>query len=348
MRAGGRRECDKIDNYHGGNDVTTPTMSRLLLLSVLIWWYLACSTCAVETYRNARTRFKDTVFVVKYNYRAIPELVLNHIHLWKKVFTTQMIFMPWTNDEVARFQSQNISSRSNITIISHTRDVQAPGYFAYEAAVTAMEKYPHATGYLYAHDDMAMNVSRLMQLDSKHFWFSKYIKEDSCRDLDKNWTSRHNGWWWDGQYGSAAIDNLLGNRTDIADEISRCFNSVHHWCGEQADFFHVPQHYRNSFMRILSAFGKYNIFVEIAVPTYYRCYVKPAHLQPLRLCTSFSQKARNNISHMERFCSAGYPLFHPVKLSMPANFLGMKRKMDLIADPSDRMRDKIDHRVNRM
>jgi hypothetical protein len=37
--------------------------------------------------------------------------------------------------------------------------------------------------------------------------------------------------------------------------------------------------------------------------------------------------------HMESFCSLNYPLFHPVKLSIPANVLGMKRKMDLISDP---------------
>jgi hypothetical protein len=308
-------------------------ISQRLLLSILIWWYLACGTSAVDTFKNARMKFKDTIFVVKYNYRAIPELVLTHIHLWRRVFTTQMIFIPWTIDEAARFQAMNISARSNISIISHTRDVSAPGYFAYEAAVIAMEKYPHATGYLYAHDDMAMNVTRLMQLDNKHFWFSKYINEDSCRDLDKNWKERKNGWWWDEEYGSTAIDRLLGNRTDIAGEIKGCFNSVHHWCGEQADFFYVPQLYRNSFMRVLSAFGQHNIFVEIAIPTYYRCYVKPADLQPLNLCTSFDEKTRNSILHMELFCPLNYPLFHPVKLSIPANVLGMKRKMDLISDP---------------
>lgn len=288
---------------------------------------------SVLTYRSfsdAREKFKGTVFVVKYNYKAPREIVLSHIHIWRKVFTNQMIFLPYTEMEASSFQTHYISALPNITVVSHLDDIDQLGFFAYQAAVIAMKRFPHATGYLFSHDDVAMNVSRLMELDDKAFWYSSWLKPDtdSCRDLDANWKNQTNFWWWDTPYGTSAIDNLLSNHTDIAASMKKCFGSVHHWCGEQSDFFYVPQIFRSEFVRVLGAFGDHRIFLEIAIPSFYRCFVPQTHLVELRLCSHFDE-TRNNITFTEENCGESYPLYHPVKLSYPGSELGMRRKMNL-------------------
>ena len=305
-------------------------------MTLATFFFLTCVTIILDSvmsyhsFSDAREKFKDTIFVVKYNYLAPHEIVLSHIRMWIKVFKNQMIFLPWTEKEVSSFQAHNTSTLSNVNIVSYQDDIAYNGFLAYKVAIIAMKRFPDATGYLFSHDDLAMNVSRLIELDDKSFWFSSWLPAhtDSCRDLDMNWKNRTNAWWWDSPFGTPAIDNLLGNHTGIAASMQRCFGSVHHWCGEQSDFFYVPQILKNEFVRVLGAFGDHIIFLEVAIPTFYRCFVPPQNLEKLRTCSYFDGR-RNNFTYMEQTCGDYYPLFHPVKLSLPGNEQGMRRKMGL-------------------
>ena len=305
-------------------------------MSFKTFFFLTCVTIILDSvlsnhsFSDAREKFKDTLFVIKYNYNAPRELVLSHIHIWIKVFRNQMIFLPWTEKEASSFQAHNTSTLPKVNIVSYRDDIVDSGYLAYQVAVIAMKRFPNATGYLFSHDDVAMNVSRLIDLDDKSFWYSSWLphRTDSCRDLDAGWKNQTNNWWWDSAYGTPAIDNLLGNHTDIATSMQRCFGSVHHWCGEQSDFFYVPQLFRSEFVRVVGAFGDHKIFLEVAIPSFYRCFVPPQKLEKVLTCSTF-QEMRNNFTFMEDNCGENYPIFHPVKLSYPGNELGMRRKMGL-------------------
>ena len=305
-------------------------------MTLATFFFLTCAAITLDSvmsyhsFSDAREKFKDTIFVVKYNYLAPREIVLTHIRMWIKVFKNQMIFLPWTEKEASSFQAHETSTLPNVKIISYQDDTTMNGFLAYKVVLIAMKSFPDARGYLFSHDDVAMNVSRLVGLDDKSFWFSSWLPPniDSCRNLDKDWEKRTNAWWWDSPFGTPAIDTLLGNYTDIAASMQRCFGSVHHWCGEQSDFFYVPQTLKDQFVRVLGAFGDHGILLEIAIPSFYRCFVPPANLEKLRTCSFFDGR-RGNFTYMEQNCVDDFPLFHPVKLSLPGNEQGMRRKMDL-------------------
>ena len=282
------------------------------------------------SYIDARERFKNTVFVVKYNYHPHPEMLLLHIRIWKRVFTNQMVFVPWTQQEVENLQIRNTSVATNISVNSYMDDVLEPGYFTYNVAMIAMKRFPDATGYLYAHDDVAMDVSYLMTLKSDNFWSSLFLeaKQSRCRDMKKNWKKKNTSWWWGTPYGINAIEKLVKGRHDIARDLKKCFGSLHYWCAEQADFFYIPQRYKEVFVRVLTAFGEYKLFVEIAVPTFFSCFIDHKHLEKVPLCSFFDDN-RGNITAMEKMCGARSPLFHPVKLSIKGNEEGMRRKIGL-------------------
>ena len=306
---------------------------RILLIGIFCS-HLFCFVVGNHSFNDTRKRFQDILFIVKYNYKAAPGSVLLHLRMWSRVFVEQVIFVPWTADEITTFTDKNLLGNLNITIVAKKDDSHASpsGYVAYEVVSAAMKSHPNVAGYLFVHDDMAMNVSALMKLDHKYVWQSDYIGEGRCRDLDAEWTNRSNGWWWDSEWGSDAIDKLLSNRTDIAAEMKMSLGSNHIWCGEQSDFFYIPRKYKDVYTRVMSAFYDHGIFLEIAVSTFIRSYIPSDQILRLPLCTFFSEEIRYDFAYMEAECGDAFPLYHPVKLSSKLNVVGMRKKMALIGD----------------
>jgi hypothetical protein len=289
-----------------------------------------------HSFSDARKRFQDILVVVKYNYKAPPGSVLLHLRMWNKVFLNQIIFVPWTVQEIGNFTERNHVGNGNVTIVSKIDPVEIDtGYLAYEVVTSAMKSHPDVAGYLFVHDDLAMNVSALMDLDHEKVWQSDFIQREICRDLDEGWKNKTNYWWWDGEWGTDAIDQMLLNHTDIAAEMKESLGSNHIWCGEQSDFFYIPQKYKDSYIRVMSAFAESNIFLEIAVPTFIRAYIPRSKCSKVLTCTFFTDEGRNDFAYMERECGDRYPLYHPVKLSSKLNVVGMKKKMALIDDSTN-------------
>jgi hypothetical protein len=308
-----------------------PTMLLILLLAV-ICCQLPFSTASEYSFIDARNRFQNTVLIVKYNYKAPPGPVLLHLHMWSKVFVNQLIYISWDEAECAEFNAKNLDVNGTIAVVSKL-EPYASGYMAYEVVSLAMRSHPNYEGYLFAHDDMAMNISALMELDLKKTWMSDWIHRDSCRDLEYGWTNHTNGWWWDGEWGCTAIDKFLANNTAIANEMIQTLGSKYVWCGEQSDFFYLPNSFKKIFLRVMEPMAAFGIFLEIAVPTFWRVYVPPSKVLKLSLCSTFDLPVRLNTStlfqYYENTCGDSYPLYHPVKLSCKNNVAGMRKKMGL-------------------
>jgi hypothetical protein len=311
---------------------------RLLFLIVYCTYFLNL-VIGDYSYSEARSKFEGTIFIVKYNYHPTALLITTHYRIWSRVFNFQMIFVPWSKSEISAFTKSNIGANWNASIVSHTTDMEVPGSYGYEIATIAMKSVPNAVGYLYAHDDMAMNVSRLMELDSNSVW---RISENTRCDLDLTWQDRNHEWpWWNGKYGIPAIDNFHLNRADVAVEMKECFGGERVWYVGQADFFYIPQGYKDVFIRVMSAFGENKIFVEIAVPSFLMCYVPSDHQEMVTLCTAWDQH-RGDFSYMESVCGKKASLFHPVKLSFKPNVARMKAKMALTGLSEEEDKDKTD------
>ena len=150
--------------------------------------------------------------IIQYNFPAPVEIVLTHYTLWESVFKNFYIFIPWNaqshRNHVERFYNQLTlrNSKSSNGIISFNTNCvdeclntsgspirEKFGCVAYNATVTAIKMYPQFTGYLFAHDDIAMNISNLMNYNKSQMWIapSKYhtIPQNS-------WDNPFTSEWW--------------------------------------------------------------------------------------------------------------------------------------------------------
>lgn len=287
------------------------------------------------SHSDARSKFHDTLFIVKYNYKVPSEVVRTHLHIWRRVFVNQILFLPWSEEGIISFGLRNTVANANVTIISHKNRFN--GFHAYEVVPIAMKLFPNAAGYLYTHDDVAFNVSTLIGLKGSSFWYTKFFSATAifCDNMKKDWSWKSDkcGWWWSTPFGSTALNALLSNQSDAARNVvsglRSCLASDRRWAVEQADFFYIPRTYKDIAIEAMGVFADHLIFVEIAVPTFYSCFVSPSDLVPLDLCTRFEQANRTNTAHLEAVCGDRYPIYHPIKLSNSSNSAFMRKKMSL-------------------
>jgi hypothetical protein len=68
--------------------------------------------------------------------------------------------------------------------------IDPEGYYAYTVVVDAMIKHPNYGRYLFAHDDMAMNVSKLMEIDRKLAVFATTEDEEKYGSFE--WSANRN------------------------------------------------------------------------------------------------------------------------------------------------------------
>jgi hypothetical protein len=301
-------------------------MCRLQLLIILLF-SLITTTNGQRTRKEARNHFRDTLLVIKYNLKASIQAILLHHSLWRRAFKNQLIVVQWTQAEINNYRQIYGLSDSEYRISMIPEKSWENGYFAYDALTTAMISYPHFAGYLYVHDDMALNVSKLMDLDMNNLWVTA---ESQCiPNLD--WVNKTNGWcWWNSKFGVENIQNFLSSRTDLAMELKECLGSEKTWCFGQSDFFCVPQNLKDSTLRVLTAYRAYDIFIEIAMPTFHNCYVLKNRTEELTLCTTWGS-SRNNYTFLYDNCkNRDFSLFHPVKLTSSVNIAGMVETMSLV------------------
>ena len=317
---------------------TSSGVAHMRLLVAFLCAYLSFGPISGKySYSDARSKFHDILFIVKYNYKVPKEIVRTHLVMWRRVFVNQVIFLPWSLEEINSFEVKNTTANANITIISHTD--RFDGYHAYEVVPIAMKLFPNAAGYLYSHDDVALNVSTLIESNSSSFWYTKYFTAiaSTCGDMKHDWSRKKKecGWWFSSPFGMDAMYALLSNQSDTARNVvtgmKSCLTSNRLWSIEQSDFFYVPRAYKDIANEVLSVFADHAIFVEIAVPTFYGCFVSPSDLVPLNLCTNFEQSIRINATNLDAACGAGFPIYHPIKLSTASHPAWMRKKMSLTA-----------------
>ena len=301
-------------------------MCRLQLLIILLF-SLITTINGQRTHKDSRNHFRDTLLVVKYNLKASIQAIHLHHSLWRRAFKNQLIVVQWTQAEINNYKDVYGLSDSEYRISLIPEKSTENGFFAYEALTTAMISYPHFAGYLYIHDDMALNVSKLMDLDMNNLW----VTAGSQCFPNLNWVNKTNGWcWWNSKFGLENIQNFLSDRTDLAMEQKECLGSEKTWCSGQSDFFYVPQSLKDSTLRVLTAYRAYDIFIEIALPTFHNSYVPKNRTTELTLCTTWGS-FRNNYTFLYDNCkNRGYSLFHPVKLTSAENIVGMVETMSLV------------------
>jgi hypothetical protein len=281
----------------------------------------------IHTSLDAINRFHNTLMIVKYNFDAPFKEIISHYRLWSLAFVNQAIFLPRNQSQILLLRDHIADNRT--VFISQIDTTGIKGALAYEVVVFSMISWPHFEGYLYAHDDMAMNVSSLIDMNLSKAWF---IPSDNLQEFNKDWGMEINlqkeDWWWKSVYGTVALNDVICSHKNIVSILKKCVGSEYKWFFGQADFFYIPQSLRNSFISIMSIFRHHKVFLEIGVPTFANCLV-PSNLRvDIEQCTFWDYR-RGDYASMQKNCGDKYPLFHPVKPSNRISFHGMKQKMNL-------------------
>ena len=297
---------------------------------------------------NSISHFKDTLFIVKYNYDTPINQILLHFNLWNSVFINQFISGPFNSLKIE--QLRGMLPKVFNTYISSCIDDDFKGYYAYASVLNAMKLFPHFKGYLFAHDDMAINITSLMQFDLSTVWITENdFRGYTLRNIDLQSSVYKKGehiWGWlHKPCGSEAIERLIQKDEYIRLKIKHCTGSDKVWYSGQSDFFYIPQNYYPVFVDVLGKFIKEKIFLELAIPTFVECFVNKLSFDQrkskvsliekipifrIRLCEYWSGN-RENISYLEPRCiTYRHSLIHPLKLSRGTPTLNlMIKKMDV-------------------
>lgn len=246
--------------------------------------------------------------------------VLFHYNLWEPIFPNMVIFGTWNHSSI------ELLSSHGLPVFQSPDDVH--GYISQRTFLRAMTRF-HSNlfaGYLYIQDDLLVSAKILTTLDKNKLWLSEGLTKYEVKD----WDSRQQSWVWfnSKEYGIDQMQKILDSDIEIQNVMSKCEGSVHTWYYCSADFFYLPSKMLPSFMSVMEVFSFYNLFFEIAIPTWMVCFSGGRQqLISLPLCTSWDPRYRYDITKFGPYCAAGTAIIHPVKYSQPA---GMDFAVDFL------------------
>jgi hypothetical protein len=264
--------------------------------------------------QNATHSFSNVLLVTKFNFNASISHVVFFKDLYEPYFPHHSFVGPWTHDVVETLLDMNISAHSDEDYDTNTRlpwGEYRNGVFAYRSSIKFLRKFPHYDGYLFAHDDMLFKLGALELLDKSAIWVGgSYFNATILNWSDPNVKK---GWWFDFPgIGLQAMDDTLRRFPEIGDELKKCYGSEHTWNIGKGDFYYIPRSAAPLFISVCEKFSKSNLFLEIAVPTFTKCFARNFKVESISLCDAVGELG-GNVRLIEKKCQTN--LIHPVKLS---------------------------------
>jgi hypothetical protein len=157
---------------------------------------------------------------------------------------------------------------SDYTVIEEESEVNfvqiQRGFFTHRLFKHLYDKYKsvldESDGLFYTMDDNIINVNILNLYDSNKIIY--YKSNLSSRAVFSNDTlDDYSGWWWDTDYGNKALQQLLNDK-----EFQKY--NIQKFSGSFSDWFYLPKKYlTNELFELFELFAKYDIFLEIAIPS---------------------------------------------------------------------------------
>ena len=123
--------------------------------------------------------------------------------------------------------------------------------------------------------------------------------------------------------GLDSVEKLLLDK-HLEKGIINCTGDSHTWYTGQSDFIYLPKSEASNFIKIIAKFSASELFLEVAIPTYVKCFAN-TEFTFFSLCTSFASKSKT-IKNYVKNCN-GIDAVHPIKLSKPYGKEYMKYKM---------------------
>ena len=185
--------------------------------------------------------FKNCVLLIVFNY---SNCVCNK-NIIKRIYEKYF-------KKIIFYSDYPVINDSEVNFININR-----GYFTHKIFSHFYNNYKSliddSDGLFYTMDDNIINVNILNLFDSqKIIYYHNEIKS----------VDNYSSWWWDNdKYGKNAINKLLN------DNEFKKYN-IDKFSGTFADWFYLPKKYlTNKLFDLFNLFGKYEIFLEIAIPS---------------------------------------------------------------------------------
>lgn len=200
----------------------------------------------------AKTNLDNVLLIINYNfpyYESIPLLK----DIYGKYFNHIIFYGPQKHADVHFYPHRE-------------------GYYSYMCIAEAMQKYPQFDGYFFLHDDCILNAWFLENLDTSKIWVPDLPFYQHSRGNPINLQQKEIGWkWWKSEWGRTAIAKAFNEVPNTyKDILSKNWGNSNVVFGF-SDIVFIPSRYKDQFLELAPIFGKYNTFLELAVPTIVGC-----------------------------------------------------------------------------
>lgn len=239
----------------------------------------------------------NIVLVINYNhahYESVPLIK----KIYEKYFNKIVFYGPKAHPDV-NFYDHNM------------------GYRSYMCIADAMKKNQNCDGYLFLMDDCILNAWLLDSFDKSKIWLSQlaWVNNANERGLAVDMTKGQDQltkWeWWGSKWGysqvSKAFAEIPANHKKMLTENA----GPSHVVVGFSDVVYVPSKYKEQFIELATIFGKYDVFLEIALPTIMHCLSPKGDWLWLPGNNTYAQGFKD----FKVACAVN----HPIKLSSSAN-----------------------------
>ena len=115
------------------------------------------------------------------------------------------------------------------------------------------------------------------------------------------------------------IEAIVANCTDSKETGKPVKGTSHTLYNGHSDFFYIPVSLLPAYKHYMSTFVAHNLFLEIAVAMWAKCFTPDFDTQAieLELCTTWDFSVRSDILKWGHKCKANTVIIHPVKFSDP-------------------------------
>ena len=310
-----------------------------MTILIILFLILCSSHSSSYTYEYARQYFNKTLMIVAYNFKPPVKNIINHYNIWKDIFPNQFIVGHYDHIEqniiINELRLHISNNTKNLHIASAIKYDLEPGFLNYKILYYAISQLQEYDGYLFLHDDMAINMTKLLNLnlDRKKIWQETWTGTLGTTPMktsfDKvSWSNKgvNMGYpWFNSKWGISAINKLIDSNHDIKSILKTCSGNNSegydlHVC--ESDFIYFPGSIAHELKKTVKLFADYEVFLEIAIPTIVTCWFPHVEKIYLLLCTYWDD--RYNYRLYEEQCKQEI-LYHPLKFSSPGGMELMQK-----------------------
>jgi hypothetical protein len=186
---------------------------------------------------------------VTFNYDVPLASLLLHFKIYKDLYPKILYIGPISSQLVVRTAREV----HNIPVaITRQPLLSMPGVLVYETWAKVTEAYPGHVGYIFMHDDMAIQASVLRTLNRSQVWTTDDVICAHVDDWDIRNGTKHPWYWMDLDVGLDAMDAMLKHE-NFRKVLETCTGGdVHHWCTGQSDFLYIPAAAVWSFQNVMA------------------------------------------------------------------------------------------------